>query len=63
MNDFYSHLLIFMQNYAFFTAHLNIRFEDEVGMTNLFCSFQSILEKMDIPACQEKAREQATHVS
>jgi len=23
---------------------------------------ESILEKMDIPACQEKAREQATHV-
>ena len=33
-------------------------------IVNLIFSPQSILEKMDdIPSCQEKAREQATHVS
>ena len=39
--------------------------KDSVDMiVNLIFSPQSILEKMDdIPSCQEKAREQATHVS
>ena len=59
MNDFYSSSLNFHAELCIFHSSL----EDEVGMINLFCSFQSILEKMDIPACQEKAREQATHVS
>ena len=35
-----------------------------IHFMDLICSPQSILEKMDdIPSCQEKAREQATHVS